>query len=86
VFRVHSQYIDTASGFHVIEMRDERGSRHLLQIAIGYECCPACGAAYPKDNLGEIDPKAAAAEVGTALDRSRQNMAAYALKHGVKLK
>lgn len=86
MFRVHNQHVDTASGYHVIEMRDEHGSRHLLQIAIGHQCCPACGAVYPKDNLEEIDPKAATAEVGAALDRSRQNMVSYAAKHGVKLK
>lgn len=86
MFRVHSQHIDSGSGYHCIELRDEHGNRHLLQIAIGHGSCPACGAVHPKDNLGEIDPKAAVAKVSAALDRSKENMAAYAARHGVRVK
>lgn len=86
MFRVHSQHVDTGSGFHVIELRDEHGQRHLVQIAIGHQSCPACGAVYPKDNLEEIDPQAAASQACTALNHSRQSMAAYAAKHGVRVK
>lgn len=86
VFRIHSQHVDSGSGYHNIELRDERGNRHMLQIAIGHETCPGCGAVYPKNNLDEIDPKAAVDKVSAALNRSKENMAAYAARHGVRVK
>ena len=86
MFRIHSQHIDSGSGYHLIELRDERGNRHMMQIAIGHGSCPACGAVYPKDNLGEIDPAAAVTSVSAGLNRSRENMAAYAARHGVRVK
>ncbi len=86
MFRIHSQHIDSGSGYHNIELRDEHGNRHMLQIAIGHERCPGCGAVYPKDNLDEIDPKAAVDKVSAALDRSKENIAAYAARHGVRVK
>jgi hypothetical protein len=85
-YQIYQQHIDTDSGFHVIELRDERGHKHMVQIAIGADACPACGAVHPKDNLGEIDPKAMIASVQKALDISRDGMQAYAKKHGVKLR
>jgi hypothetical protein len=85
MFRPHTQYLDPATGFHVIELQDENGVRHLVQIAVGHEACPACGAVYPKNNLGEIDPKAAVAKINAALDQSRANLLEYAKKHGVKI-
>jgi len=48
MFSVHQQYLDLASGFHVIELRDERGNRHMVQLAVGHDACPACGAVHPK--------------------------------------
>ncbi len=51
MYSLHQQYLDIASGFHVIELRDERGNRHLVQLAVGHDACPACGAVHPKDNL-----------------------------------
>jgi hypothetical protein len=86
MFQTHAQYIDPESGFHVIELRDELGTRHLIQIAIGHEACPACGSVYPKTNTGEIDPRAAAAEITAALNLSRKNLLAYAEKHGLKVR
>ena len=86
MFRVHTQFVDPASGFHVIELRDERGVQHMVQIAIGHEKCYACGGVYPKDALGEIDPKAAVAKVNAALDQSQQNLLGYASKHGLKVR
>ena len=59
MYSLHQQYLDLASGFHVIELRDERGHRHLIQLAIGHDACPACGSVHPKDNLGALDPAAA---------------------------
>jgi hypothetical protein len=86
MFQTHAEYIDPESGFHVIELRDEHGARHLVQIAIGHEACPACGSVYPKTNTEEIDPKAAAANVAASLNLSQRNLLAYAAKHGVKVK
>ena len=86
MFQVHAQYLDPASGFHVIELRDEDGVQHLVQIAVGHEKCYACGAVYPKDALGEIDPKAAVAKVNAALDQSRENLLNYVKKHGLKVR
>ena len=86
MFSLHQQYLDLGSGFHVIELRDERGNRHLLQLAIGYDACPACGAVHPKDNLGSLDPAAAVREVAQALNTSQQQMLTYAGKHGLTVK
>ena len=86
MFQVHTQYLDPASGFHVIELRDEHGVQHMVQIAVGHEKCYACGAVYPKDSLGEIDPKAMVAKVNAALDQARQNRLSYAKKHGLKMR
>jgi hypothetical protein len=86
MFSLHQQYLDLASGFHVIELRDERGHRHLLQLAVGHEACPACGAVHPKDNLGSLDPAAAAREVAQALNTSQQQMLSYAGKHGLMIR
>ncbi len=40
MYSLHQQYLDMASGFHVIELRDERGNRHLIQLAVGHDCLP----------------------------------------------
>jgi hypothetical protein len=81
MYNLHEQYLDLASGFHVIELRNEQGHRHLVQIQLGHAACPACGAVQPKDNLGAVDPVAAVAQVQHALNTSQQQMLAYAGKH-----
>jgi len=86
MYSLHQQYLDTASGFHVIELRDERGHRHLVQLAVGHDTCPACGAVYPKDNLDTLDPAAAVQQVRDALNTSQQQILMYAGKHGVVVK
>jgi hypothetical protein len=86
MFRVHSQYLDSATGFHVILLQDESGNQHVVQIAVGAEKCPACGIAYPKDNLGAVDPKAMIASVSESLNRAQEAAMAYAKKHGLKVK
>jgi hypothetical protein len=86
MYSLQQQYLDTASGFHMIELRDERGNRHLLQLAVGRDSCPACGTVHPKNNLGELDPAAAIARALYGLNTSQQQMLAYAGKHGLKLR
>jgi hypothetical protein len=86
MFSVHQQYLDLASGFHVIELRDERGNRHMVQFAVGHDACPACGAAHPKTNLGSLDPAAAVHQICTALNTSQHKMLNYAGKHGLTVK
>jgi hypothetical protein len=86
MYSLHQQYLDLGAGFHVIELRDERGNRHFIQLAIGHDSCPACGAVHPKDNLGALDPAAAVAHVNHALDTSQQQMLNYAAKHGLRVK
>ncbi len=86
MYRLYTQHVDLASGFHVIELRDERGNRHLLQLAIGHTACPACGAVQPKDNLDDLDPAAAMAQVNEALNTSQRQMLAYAAKHGLAVR
>lgn len=86
MYSLHQQHLDLASGFHVIELRDERGNRHLIQIAVGHDSCPACGAAYPKTNLEELDPKAAIETINKALNVSQNGMLEYAKKHGLTIK
>lgn len=86
MFRPHTQYLDLGSGFHIVELLDEQGNKHLVQIAVGHEACPACGGVYPKTNVGEIDPKAAVANITAELEQSRQSLLQYAKKHGVQVK
>jgi hypothetical protein len=86
MYRLHKQHLDLASGFHVIELRDERGNRHFLQLAIGHTACPACGTVQPKDNLGALDPAAAISQVNEALNTSQRQMLAYAEKHGLAIR
>jgi hypothetical protein len=86
MFQLHSQHIDMASGFHLIELRDAAGNKHIVQIAVGAEKCPMCGAVYPKDNLGAIDPKAMVATVIDGLQAAQANVHAYSKKHGLKVK
>jgi hypothetical protein len=86
MYSLHQQYLDTASGFHVIELRDERGNRHLVQLAIAHDACPACGSVYPKNNLGALDPAAAIARVNEALNTSQQQMLKYAATHGLTVR
>jgi hypothetical protein len=86
MYSLHQQYLDLASGFHVIELRDERGHRHLIQLAIGHDSCPACGTVHAKDNLGALDPAAAARQISDALNTSQQQMLTYAAKHGLTVK
>lgn len=85
-YQMHEQYINSASGFHIIELRDEYGNKHILQIAVGADSCPACGAVHPKTNLGELDPKAAAATAIESLNASLDAVLAYAKKHGLVIK
>ena len=86
MYSLHQQYLDMASGFHVIELRDERGNRHLIQLAVGHDSCPACGAVHPKDNLDSLDPAAAVAKVNEALNTSQRQMLNYAGKHGLTVR
>jgi hypothetical protein len=86
MYSIQSQHLDLASGFHVIVLENERRKRHVLQIAVGAESCPACGAAYAKDNLGRIDPKAAASLAIAELNAAESGMLAYAEKHGLTVR
>jgi hypothetical protein len=85
-FMIHEQYIDVNSGFHVIKLRGTGGVEHVVQLSVGADSCPMCGVAYPKDNLGAIDPKAMANSVIESLNTSSNNVAAYAKKHCVRVK
>jgi uncharacterized protein (UPF0212 family) len=84
-YRIHEQYVDMASGFHVIELRDGK-KVHFVQISVGADACPACGHVTPKNNLAELDPKALVAEINQGLDKSQEAMTAYAKKHGLTVK
>lgn len=84
-YQLHDQYIDSASNFHVIELRDERGNKHLLQIAIGHEACPLCGHATVRDHE-DIDVKAITADVISTLGESENAIKAHAARHGVRIK
>jgi hypothetical protein len=86
MFNLHQQYLDTATGFHVIELRDDRGNRHVVQLAVGHDACPSCGAIYPKDQLDTLDPEAAIRQVTEMLNTSQQQVLRYAVKHGLKVK
>ena len=86
MFQLHTQYLDSATGFHVITLKDALGNQHIVQISVGADKCPACGAVYPKDNLAEIDPKAIVAKINNSLNKSHEAQVAYAKKHGLKVK
>lgn len=84
-FQIQTQHIDLASGMHVIELGDAQGHKHIVQIAIGHDACPACGAVHQKDLEGII-PQAAVAQVVESLNASHANMHEYAKKHGIPIK
>ena len=86
MYSLHEQYLDLGSGFHVIELRDERGNRHLVQVAVGHDACPACGSVYPKNNLATLDPAAAVQQVKESLNTSQQQMLTYAGRHGLTVR
>jgi hypothetical protein len=86
MYSLHQQYLDMGSGFHVIELRDERGSRHLIQLAVGHDTCPACGAVHPRDNLDTLDPIATVEKITDEINASQQQMLIYAAKHGLTVK
>jgi hypothetical protein len=86
VFQLQTQYLDSATGFHVITLKDAQGNQHIVQIAVGADKCPACGAVYPKDNVGEINPAAMIATVNDSLNKSYESQLAYAKKHGLKVR
>jgi len=85
-YQLHQQHLDLASGFHIIELRNEHGHQHFVQIAVGHDSCPACGAVHPKTNLDEIDPKELVAQAVESLNTSHSNMLAHAQKHGLKVR
>lgn len=84
MFALHEQYIDAASGFHVVVLRDGK-KEHILQIGIGHDSCPACGVVHPK-SLDGVDPKQAVTSAISALDAQQAEMLEYAQKHGVKVR
>jgi hypothetical protein len=86
MYSLHEQYLDLGSGFHVIELRDERGNRHLVQLAVGHDACPACGAVYPKNNLDDLNPAAAVQQVKESLNASQQQMLTYAGRHALTVR
>ena len=85
-FSIHAQHVDMDSGHHVVELRDERGNRQFVQITLKHDTCIACGRVKPKDNLGELDPKALIAAELERLNASHAAMMEYAAKHGLKIK
>lgn len=86
MFMLHEQYVDLAAGNHVLEFRDEKNSKHLIQIAIGHDSCVACGAIFPKTNHGDIDPQTMAQSVVDDLNKLRKSQLDYAAKHNLRVK
>ena len=82
VFRLHSQYVDSSTGMHVMELRNGN-AKHIVQIAVGHDACPMCGVVYPKEN-GAIDPAAILKSVSDGLNQSAKNVSEYAQKHGLR--
>jgi hypothetical protein len=86
MYQLYQQHLDSASGFHVIELRDEHGNKHLVQIAVGHDSCPACGHVHLPKDLDALDSKAMVAQVIESLNQSHADMHAYAQKHGLQVK
>lgn len=86
MFHVHTEYLDAASGFHVIELRNEHGARHMVQVAVGHASCPACGSVHLRDEHGQTDPKAMVARAIEALNASERQLAEYAREHRLAVK
>lgn len=85
-FSLYQQHLDTASGFHVIELRNEKGQVHFAQISLLHESCIACGHVHPKDGLDQLDPKARVEEILALLNKSHTSMQDYARRHNLKVK
>lgn len=81
------EYVDLELGHHVIRLRNEHsGAEHLVQIVLGHDACPHCGVVKAKDNLGEHDPAVHVERVLAELNRSHEQMLAYAKQHGVAVR
>lgn len=85
-YQIHSQHLDLGAGFHIAELRDEYGNRHLVQLATGHDTCVACGSVHRKEGLEELDPRALINAVLDELNASHDSQKAYAKKHGITVK
>jgi hypothetical protein len=86
MYSVQQQYVDAASGFHVIELADERGNKHLVQLALKHAACGACGWVHPRSAAGVVDPVKAVAEVVEALHLQQTLFLDYATRHGLTVR
>lgn len=84
MYQVESQYVDSASGFHVVTLRDGN-ARHIVQLPVDGDKCPMCGTVFP-GSPEEIDPRNAVAQVIDSLAESQARRAAYAKKYGLTIK
>lgn len=85
-YQIHTQYIDLDSGMHVAEIRNERGHKHIAQVALAKDGCVACGHLHAKDGLNDLEPKVMFAAVIAELDKGERDRLAYARKHNLKVK
>jgi hypothetical protein len=86
MYSVQQQYVDAASGFHVIELADERGNRHMVQLAVKHAACAACGWVHPRDAAGVVDPAKAVAQVVEGLHTQQTQLRDYAARHGLTVR
>ena len=82
-----SEFADLRTGMHVTTLHDpETGAEHKLQIQIGADCCPHCGHATPKTNLGELNIAEHVSNEIAARNQSHADMRAFAQKHRVQVR
>lgn len=82
-WHLHEQYVDVASGFHVIELRDARGNQNFRQIMLRGLGCPACGAAHVKTNIEELDVQGTIAQAIAEQNFMEEQMLEHAKKNGL---
>lgn len=85
-WHLHEQYVDSGSAFHVIELRDQRGNSHFMQIALRGLGCPACGAAHMKTNIGELDVAGTIAQAIAEQNHIEEQMLEHAKKNGIPVR
>ncbi len=80
-------HVDGRTHTHNIHLFNSvTGAEHNIHILLGVDGCPTCGRAYPKNDLGHIDPKAIVDEALAMLRENHAAVLAYAERHNIPVK
>jgi uncharacterized OB-fold protein len=83
MFQMVDEFFDEELGQHVLTLKDENGTKHVLQIQIAHMKCPTCGTLFAPPE-GDIDPKAFAEQALKEANASSDRVTAYRRKHRLR--